>query len=85
MCTATGLPAVTIYWQFEGENVTADTLSISISNVFSITNDLILTTGRLTFTSIQRSNAGIYMCVGSNGIGSDVSLDSNVTVNCKYQ
>ena len=85
VCTATGLPAVTIYWQFEGENITADILSISISNVFSITNDLILTTGRLTFTSIQRSNAGTYTCVGSNGIGSNVSVDSNVTVNCKYQ
>ena len=85
MCTATGLPAVTIYWQFEGENITADTSSISISNGFGISNDLILTTGRLTFTSIQRSNAGIYTCVGSNGIGSDVSVDFNVTVNCKYQ
>ena len=78
-CTATGIPAVTFYWQFEGENITNDV----IENIFMISSDLILTTGRLTITSVERSNAGTYTCIGTNGRGANVSVDSTVTVNCE--
>ena len=78
-CTVTGIPAVTIYWQFAGVNITADTsATITYSLGFSI-----VTTGFLTICSAQRSNAGVYTCVGSNGIGPDVSVKHNITVNCE--
>ena len=78
-CLATGIPAVTIYWQFEGVNITSDV----ITNTFIISSDLILTIGRLTITSVERSNVGTYTCVGTNGRGANVSVDSTATVNCK--
>ena len=81
-CIATGIPAVTIYWQFEGVNITSDPSNV-ITNSFSIAGDLILTTGRLTLTSVERSNEGTYTCIGTNGRGANISVDSNVIVNCK--
>ena len=81
-CIATGIPAVTIYWQFEGVSIT-NGASDMITNTFMIGGDLILTTGRLTITSVERSNAGMYTCIGSNGRGANVSVDSTVIVNCE--
>ena len=79
ICIVTGIPAVTIYWQFAGVNITDDTsATITYSLGFSI-----VTTGFLTICSVQRSNTGVYICVGSNGIGPDVSVNHNITVNCE--
>ena len=75
-CTATGIPAATIYWEFEGENVTSN----RITNSFSVTQDLILTTSGLTISSVHRSDAGMYTCIGINGVGSAASVNSRVTV-----
>ena len=85
MCTATGIPAVIIYWQFEGVDIAENDPSVMITNSFAIASDLVLTTGYLTITPVQRSNAGMYTCVGTNGIGSNASFDSTVIVNCKYK
>ena len=74
-----GIPAVTIYWEFEGENITSN----RITNSFSISGDLILTTSRLTVSPAHRSDAGMYTCVGINGVGSAASVNSRVIVNCK--
>jgi len=79
-CNATGSPPVDITWQYEGMTITSDG---SITNNFSVQDDLILTTGRLTYSSIQRSMAGTYTCVASNGVGSSEELDSTVTIYCK--
>ena len=79
MCTATGIPAVTIYWEFEGENITSN----RITNSFSITQDLNVTTSHLTISPVHRSDAGMYTCVGINGVGSAASVNSTVIVNCK--
>ena len=81
-CNATGSPPVDITWQYEGMNITSDGSSVTITNNFGVQDDLILTTGCLTYSSIQRSMAGTYTYVASNGIGSR-ELDSTVTVNCK--
>ena len=82
-CTATGSPPVDITWQYEGMSITSDGSSVTITNNFSIQSDLILTTGHLTYNSIQRSMAGTYTCVASNGIGSSEEVDSTVIVYCK--
>ena len=81
-CIVTGIPAVTIYWQFGGINITDDS-SRTITNTFAVSLDVILTTSFLTISSAQRSNAGVYTCIGSNGIGPDVSINHSVTVSCK--
>ena len=82
-CNATGSPPVDITWENEGVTITSDGSSVTITNSFGVQNDLILTTARLTYSSIQRSMAGTYTCVASNGIGSSEELDSTVTVFCK--
>ena len=79
ICTATGIPAATIYWEFEGANVTSN----RITNSFSVTQDLILTTSSLTISPVHRSDAGMYTCIGVNGVGSAASVNSRVIVNCK--
>ena len=79
VCTASGIPAATIYWEFEGENITSN----RITNDFNTFADLILTTSRLTISPVQRSDAGMYTCVGINGVGSAASVNSRVIVNCK--
>ena len=79
VCTATGIPAVNIYWQIEEENITSN----GIINSFSIIHDLILTTSRLTISPVHRCDAGMYTCVGINGVGSAASVNSRVIVNCK--
>ena len=79
VCTATGIPAATIYWEFEGENITSN----RITNSFSISGDLILTNSHLTISPVHRSDAGMYTCVGINGVGSAASVNSRVIVNCK--
>ena len=85
VCAATGIPAAVIYWQFEGVDIAESDPSVMITNSFAIISDLVLTTGYLTITSVQRFNAGMYTCVGTNGIGSNASFDSIVIVNCKYK
>ena len=82
-CNATGSPPVDITWQYEGMDITSDGSSVTITNSFGVQSDLILTTGRLTYSSIQRSMAGTYTCVASNGIGSSEEVNATVTVKCK--
>ena len=79
MCSATGIPAATVYWEFEGENVTSN----RITNSFTVIQDLILTTSRLTISPVDKSDAGMYTCVGINAVGSAASVNSRVNVNCK--
>ena len=78
-CTASGIPAATIYWEFEGENIASN----RIANSFSVTQNLILTTSSLTISPVNRSDAGMYTCIGVNGVGSAASANSSVIVNCK--
>ena len=78
-CTTTGIPAATIYWEFKGENITSN----RITNSFYTFADLIFTDSRLTISSVHRSDAGMYTCVGINGVGSAASVNSSVIVNCK--
>ena len=80
LCAATGIPAATIYWEFEGENVTSN----RFTNSFSVNQDLIFTTSSLTISPVHRSDAGMYTCVGINGVGSAASANSRVIVNCKF-
>lgn len=80
-CTATGAPAVVFHWQFEGNNI-SDLLA-TVTNLFGVSSNLIFTTSRLTYDSISRTSTGIHTCIGSNGIGPNDELDSNVTVSCK--
>ena len=82
-CTATGIPPITIYWQYEGVNITDD-LAVSITNNITLNDNVYLTTGRLTIISVQRSDDGWYTCVGTNGIRPDASDNATVTVNCEY-
>ena len=81
-CVAIGIPPVTFYWQFEGVNITDDS-SYTISNSFELNSDVYLTNGCLIITSLQSSDTGLYICIGTNGIGSNVSTDISLTVRCK--
>ena len=79
LCRAFGIPAAAIYWEFEGENITSN----RITNSFYTFADLILTDSSLTISPVHRSDAGMYTCVGINGVGSAASVNSSVIVNCK--
>ena len=79
MCTVYGIPAATIYWEFEGENVTSN----RITNSFFTFIGLIFTESHLTISPVNRSDAGMYTCIGVNGVGSAASANSRVIVNCK--
>ena len=79
MCTGFGIPAATLYWEFKGENVTSN----RISNSFYTFADLIFIDSRLTISPVHRADAGMYTCVGINGVGSAASVNSSVIVNCK--
>ena len=78
-CIAIGIPPVTLYWQFEGANIT-DGSSYTISNSFKLNSDVYLTNGCLIFASLQSSDTGLYTCIG---IGSSISTDISLTVQCK--
>ena len=79
MCIAYGIPAATIYWEFKGENVTSNRITNSFLNLFGF----ILTESHLTISPVNRSDAGMYTCIGVNGVGSAASVNSRVIVNCK--
>ena len=81
-CLASGIPPVTVYWQFEGENITTGP-ALSISNTLELRDDVYITTSDLSITSVQRSNDGLYTCIASNGVPPHDSLTSNLTVNCE--
>ena len=77
---ASGIPPATIYWVFEGEivNETASTSTIELSD------DVFLTTSVLKIMSVQRSDAGMYTCIATNGVPPNSSTVFNLTLNCKH-
>ena len=69
-CTATGKPQPTVEWKKDGV-----TLSLNVVNMATRDNNTNIST--LT-TSLASSDAGIYMCVGSNVIQNVVFNDTAI-------
>ena len=79
-CTASGIPPVDVYWRFAGdmvnENETASTIELR--------DDLFVTTSVLTIMSVERSDAGTYLCIATNGVPQTASALVNLTLNCRH-
>ena len=88
VCSARGFPAVDITWQYQNTQLMDSDPRLSIQSV-TVENDngFLDTTSTLTISSVDRSDAGNYICVASNTVfGSPVSdvQQFMLTVNCKY-
>ena len=77
ICNATGHPAPSIYWTFEGKTITNNTI-ISVENIYRPPT---ISESVLTIESVEFSNRGQYVCVASNeGESAVSSVSGNVTV-----
>ena len=74
-CTASGIPPVDVYWLFAG--------GVNKKEI-ELRDDLFVTTSVLTIMSVERSDAGTYLCIASNGVPQTASALVNLTLNCRH-
>ena len=88
VCTAKGFPAVDITWRYQNTQLMDSDPGLSIQSVTVENNNGFLdTTSTLTKSSVDRSDAGNYVCVASNTVFGSPASDMQqfvLTVNCKY-
>ena len=82
-CESIGYPPPTIIWN-SSNGTLSDRVSVS-DNVSVLTGNGNVTrvSVNLTITNAFREDTGIYMCSGSNFIGSD-NRNVSITVQCKF-
>ena len=84
MCTATGVPAPTIYWFMNGTLLADNGVMIIITNSTNDTMPLLSVTSTLNATSVMRESAfAIITCTASNGVGANSSDSTQLIVLCK--
>ena len=87
-CTASGLPAPTIQWFHNEEEVVNGSRDgrIALSSSESSAMDTLFTMSELLFITVERSDAGRYSCVASNGMGGNATIDPAyiLFVNCEW-
>ena len=84
MCTATGVPAPTIYWFMNGALLADDGVMIIITNSTDDTMPLLSVTSTLNVTNVMRESAfAIIICSASNGVGANSSDSTQLIVLCK--
>ena len=84
-CTAAGSPAPTIHWFYdETQLLNMDRMNrVTISEILDLQTDLLYTTSNLTINPLDESDAGDYMCVADNSIGSTSEQNLTLIVFCK--
>ena len=87
-CTASGLPAPTIQWFHNEEELVNGSRNgrIALSSSESSAMDTLFTMSELLFITVERSDAGRYSCVASNGVGGNATIDPAyiLFVNCEW-
>ena len=84
MCTATGVPAPTIYWFMNGALLADDGVTIVITSSMNETMESFSVTSTLNATSVMRESAfAIITCTASNGVGASSSESTQLIVQCK--
>ena len=84
MCTATGVPAPTIYWFLNGVLLSDDGVALVITSSIDDTMALLSVTSILNATSVMRESAfATITCTASNGVGANSSDSTQLIVLCK--
>ena len=84
MCTATGVPAPTIYWFLNGALLSDDSVSLVITSSKDDSMALLSVTSTLNATSVMReSTFATITCTASNGVDANSSDSTQLIVLCK--
>ena len=84
MCTATGVPAPTIYWFWNGVLLSDDSVSIVITSSTDDSMALLSVTSTLNVTSVMReSTFATITCTATNGVNANSSDSTQLIVMCK--
>ena len=84
MCTATGVPAPTISWFFNGKLLSDDGVTLVITNSTDETMTTFSATSTLNATSVMRESAfATITCTASNGVGANSSDSTQLIILCK--
>ena len=84
ICTATGVPAPTIYWFSDGVLLSDDGVTLVITSFTNVSMSLLSVTSTLNVTSVMgESTFATITCTASNGVGANSSDTTQLIVLCK--
>ena len=84
ICTATGVPAPTISWFWNGVLLSDDSVTFVITSSTDDSMSLLSVTSTLNVTSVMRDSAfATITCTASNGVGANSSDSTQLIVLCK--
>ncbi|CAD6188837.1 unnamed protein product [Caenorhabditis auriculariae] len=82
MCEVTGVPTPVVYWTLNGKRISGsydNTIYEKLHNIGKVTIQNGVTTSKLYIPCVDKSHAGKYKCVGTNG-HSRIEQSAKVTI-----
>ena len=83
-CIGYGMPAPSISWQRNGENLTDSSLKFTVTETNVLVEDTVFVKSVLLLCNVSDLDSGRYTCIADNAIQRPSMENFSVTVQCKF-